>query len=191
MIGKKMMMSVVAVAMMLTSLTSCTSWLDDVNDDNEVPVLTRDASFVAESVIAKHYSGVYLNYKDYENFFFEFVGAESDDGKRDVVVLDLLAPEGTTVPTGTFTVSYSGDYIALPVYDIVDAGTNMRYRGGSYYGVAENGYIGDEYGFFTSGEVRISIDEEANYTVEVDVKSNLPTIQMTYTGPIKFIEGSN
>lgn len=171
---------------MLLGLDGCNEWLGEEEFEQEISFLTRDVDFVATSVNAKKYSGIYANYKSSENFFFQFLGDERENGVRDVMHLDLIAPAGTVDPVGTYTVGYSGDYVALSRYDVVDQTSGMFYTGGSYYGEARGGYMSDYYGFLTEGKVVISRTAEGIYTVEVDAKSALPTVKMTYAGAITF-----
>ena len=102
------------------------------------------------------------------------------------MILDLLAPSGTTTPVGTFTVGYSGNYIALSRYDVKDEISGLFYTGGCFYGEARDNFMTNYFGFLTEGEVVITLTEEGEYRVEVDAKSVVPTIKMTYTGEITF-----
>ncbi len=178
------------VVLVALGFTSCNSWLDmEGEDDNQLSYLTSDVDFVAESVIAKHYPNSNMNGREYEKFFFEFVGADRS-GKKDVMVLDLLAPDGTEIPTGVYEVGYTGDYVALSRYDVPDS-TGVYYSCGSYYGEAENNFLTDYYGFLTAGKVTILQPEAGTYQVEVDAKSLFTTVKMTYTGAIKIEEISD
>lgn len=188
MIIRKNLLAIVAVAAVVTlGLTSCESWLDyNETEEPQISYLTRDAEFEAKSVIAKHFTGgIYSDGKNHENFFLEFVGANRS-GVQDVLILDLLAPEGHTDLAGEYTVGYAGDFVALSMYTVLDQTTGIYYTGGSYYGEAKNNYITDYYGFLTEGKVTITLLEEGVYNVVVDAKSELPTIKMTYTGAIEF-----
>lgn len=185
MIVKRDLCHLLVALLIMVGLCGCNKWLSENEPQQEVSVLTEDVEFVAQSVTAHRNSGIYAEYKGMENFFFEFVG-EQRGGVCDVMILDLLAPSGTTTPVGTFTVGYSGNYIALSRYDVKDEISGLFYTGGCFYGEARDNFMTNYFGFLTEGEVVITLTEEGEYRVEVDAKSVVPTIKMTYTGEITF-----
>ncbi len=171
----------------MVAMTSCDSWLEGAESEASLSNLTEDVDFEAESVVGNHFSGVYASYKSSENFFLEFVGAERE-GVKDVLVLDLIAPQGTKTIEGEYVVGYQGDYIALSRYDVVDQTTGMFFSGGSFYAEAIGNRLTDYMGFLTEGRVTISRIEEGNYQVVVDAKSELHTVKMTYSGTVPIRE---
>lgn len=190
MIVKRILNFFAAAVLATAMLTSCEGWLEYEETNTQISYLTKDVEFVAESASATHLKGVYASYNSCENFFLELVGTLRD-GVQDVILLDLLAPANTPLPTGTFNVGYEGDFIALSRYDVMDQATGTLYTGGCYYGEARNNYLTDYYGFLTEGEVRISLDEEGEYHIEVDAKSVTHTVKMTYEGAMNIVDKTN
>lgn len=181
---KRIVNGLLVVLLAMTGLCSCDSWLD--GEENETPLsnLAKDVDFVATSVVAQRFTGVYADYKTKDNYFLEFA---SDDrsGVRDVLVLELLTPVGQSSLVGEYTVGYEGERIVLSKYDVVDQTTGIFYTSGSFYAEAKNNFLTDYYGYLTEGTVTITLLEDDIYNVVVDAKSVLPTIRMTYTGKIE------
>lgn len=176
----------IAVSVAL-GMTSCESLLGGEENEVGLSYLVEDVEFEAVSVTVKRFSGAYSNFQACDNFTFEFVGVDRS-GIKDVLTLDLLAPEGTTDPSGEYIVGYSGDFVALSRYDVVDPSTNAAYSGGSFYAEARGGYISNYYGFLTEGRITISKVSENEYRVVVNTKSMEHSVKMTYTGGWTLIE---
>lgn len=163
-------------------LTVGCDWLLEVNPaDNNISRLTQDVEFTATSAACQHFTGVYADYPNRENFHIELLGDPQGDA-RDAMILDLLTPEGQTTPVGVFTVGTEGECIALSRYDVVDENTGIIYNGGCFYGRAIGGYIKDYFGFLTEGEVRITCSEEGVYDIEVTAKSGTYSVSVVYNG---------
>ena len=116
----------------------------------------------------------------HEDFCIELYGPYVGE-EYDWMVLELLAPAGATSPEGTYTVGYSGNYIALSsVY--VDCGNeNDSFYAGCCYGFGLDEE--DPYSDFESGTVKIT-KSGSGYNVTVDAKCGSHTIKATYTGEL-------
>lgn len=165
-------------------LWSCDSLLGEEESGSGLSSLTKDAEFVATSAVAQHHPDSSVNNELRENFLLEFVGAEQA-GVCDVLILDLLAPDGAESLVGEYVVGYEGDFVALSRYDSKDPNTGLLYSGGSLYAEAKNGYLTDYFGYLTKGTITIQQLEDGTYNVAVDAKSVYHTIKMTYTGKIE------
>lgn len=181
----KRFLSVAAALIVALGVSSCEGWLDVENYQEPVSTLTKDVNFVAESVICKRFDNIYLNYRDYDNFSIELT-SKDNNGEKEVMILDLLLPDGTASPEGEYQVGYAGKYIALSKFDLIDPATGFQYWGGSYYGVAKDGYIGDYYGFLTEGKVSVST-LEGQYYITVDAKSEAHNVYVYYHGPLDIV----
>lgn len=185
MITKRIANGLLVAILVVVGLCSCDSWLTSEETHTQLSYLTRDVDFVATSVTANHLTTSGADgTQPKEHFFLEFVG-DNRSGVRDVLALDLLAPQGATTPAGEYVVGYEGEYVALSKYDVVDQTTGVFYTSGSFYAEAKNNFLTDYYGFLTEGTVTITQLEDGTYNVAVDAKSVLPTIKMTYTGKIE------
>lgn len=169
--------------MLLTSMTACSEWLEEPEVEVEISRLDRDAEFVATNVICKRFEGVYASYPKGVNYFFELTN-EAVDGLQQVMILDLVAPEGSTSFDGEYIVGYEGKYIALSRFDVFDPNTGLQYMGGTYYATAKNGFITDYYGFLTEGKVLIYTIEGVTHIV-VDGKSLDRTVKVKYEGEVE------
>lgn len=178
-------MTIAAVAAL--GMTSCESLLGGEGGEVGLSYLEKDVDFEAVSVTAKRFSGIASTFQNYDNFTFEFVGADRS-GVKDVLTLDLLAPKGTTDPAGEYVVGYGGDFVALSRYDVLDPTTNISYSGGSFYAEAMGGHISNYYGFLTEGRITISREGENEYRVVVNAKSMEHSVQMTYAGDWRLVE---
>lgn len=157
-------------------------WLLETDPvENDISHLTKDVEMVAVSATIKHFSGVYAEYPERENFIIELLGTPHGD-VTEAMILDLLAPKGSPSAAGTYEVSSKGEYIALPRYAVVDEQTGFIYYGGCYYGQAVKGIIKDYFGFLTEGEVRVAELEDGSYHIEVTAKSGNNTVSVTYDG---------
>lgn len=171
--------------MMALSVSACDEWLDVEDMEQPISTLTQDVNFTAEKVICKRFDNIYADFHRQDNFFLEMT-ATREDGQQDVMILDLLLPDGKATPEGEYKVGYAGNYIALSKMDLYDPGSGMMYMGGSYYGTAKEGYITDYYGFLTEGKVIIS-SLEGEYFVTVDAMSEEHKIYVYYHGPLEII----
>ena len=147
--------------------------------------LTSNVSFTAEEAYMESYGDYWdglgmSSLYNHENFYIELYGPYVGDD-FDWIVLDLLAPAGASTPEGTYTVGYSGDYIALSsVY--VDCGNeDDSFWAGSCYGFGNSET--SPYSDFESGTVKIT-KSGSNYNIVVDAKCGAHTIKMTYTGAL-------
>ena len=145
--------------------------------------LTANVNLAAEEAYIS-YGGAYWDdfamssLFNHESFYIELCGPYVGQ-EYEWMILDLLAPAGATGPEGTYTVGYSGDYIALSsVY--VDCGDSYLYGGSCYgFGFDEE----DPYADFESGTVKIT-KSGSNYNIVVDAKCGSHTIKATYTGAL-------
>lgn len=182
-------MSIWAVAVvMIAGLSACDSLLDVENYEQEISTLTENVNFKADEAICKRFEDIYINYPNYANYFFELTGPKDENGEQEVMVLDLMLPKLKLSPEGEYKVGYSGDYIALSKFDVVDSVSGMFYTGGCCYGKAKNGIISDYYGYLTEGRVLIS-SVDGEYYVTVEAKSEEHNIWVQYIGPLEIIEG--
>lgn len=163
-------------------LGGCNSLLDAGDDYNDITCITENVDFVAISATCTHYPAGSREYTDRENFSIELLGKEKGS-TRDAMILDLIAPEGTPSPVGTYEVGNIGPFLALPRYNVTDLATGQTHFGGSFYGRAVEGYIQDYYAFLTSGTVTIA-KENDNYVITVDAHSGAYTIRVAYEGPM-------
>ena len=154
-------------------------------EDEPYSNLTANVNFTAEEAYMENY-GDYWDYLgmtslyNHENFYIEFCGPNVGDD-YECIALDLLAPAGASTPEGTYTVGYSGDYIALSS-TYVDCGNedDSFWAGCCYvFGDTETSPYAD----FESGTVKVT-KNGSNYNVVVDAKCGSHTIKMTYTGAL-------
>lgn len=147
--------------------------------------LTTNATLQVEEGYMESLGGYWDDYGlaslyGHENFYIELYGPYVGEDYG-YIVLDLLAPAGATTPEGTYTVGYSGQYIALSsVY--VDCGSeDDSFYAGCCYGFGEGET--NSYADFESGTVKIT-KSGSNYTVVVDAKCGAHTIKANYTGSL-------
>ncbi|MBO5662207.1 MAG: hypothetical protein J6R93_07040 [Tidjanibacter sp.] len=184
----KRMIYGVVVAMVMALNVGCDLLLDVDNYEQPLSTLTADVNFTAsEQPVIRQFDVLYPDFRNHQSFVVELIGPEVD-GKRDAVVLDLLAPKTTLSIEGEYTVGFTGDYIALPRLDLINNATGMMQYGGSYYGKAMDGVIGDYYGFLTEGKVMVS-SLDGEYFITVDAKSEEHNIWAYYHGPVEIIRG--
>ena len=174
------------VVMMALGLSACEGWLDVEEMEQPISTLTENVNFTAEKVLCKRYDNIYADYYRYDNFFLELTTTPNEDGEQQVMILDLLLPDGTATPEGEYQVGYVGNYIALSRLELFDPGSGMLYMGGSYYGTAREGFVTDYYGFLTEGKVIIS-SLDGEYYVTVDAKSKEHKVYVYYHGPMEII----
>ncbi len=177
------------IALFATLLTTifiggCDSLLEEEESDNNITNITENVDFVAVSATCAHYPAGSREYTDRENYTIELLGTEVGS-MRDAMILDLINPKGTPSPVGTYEVANIGSFLALPRYDVTDLATGQTFYGGSFYGRAVDGYIGDYFAFLTSGTVIIAHNPESNtYTITVDARSGDYTIRVAFEGPM-------
>lgn len=176
-----------AVVATMFVATGCDSWFDVDMPEDKVSYLEEDVYFVATSVICKHFTNVYAQYPDHENYFIELLG-EDNGGVRDVMILDLLVPAKNPILEHEYLVGYKGEFIALSKYDVYDPYTGIQYMGGCYYARAKDGLISDYYGFLTEGSVLIYTIED-KYHISVNAKSLDHNVKVSYSGPLTVVEG--
>lgn len=181
---KRVWMKIATIVVALSTI-ACDGLLDMDDPEQDVSTLTEDVNFVAESVICKRFDNVYADFYRYDNYFFEMVG-EDKNGVKDVMILDLLVPDGTSSPVGEYKVGFVGNYIALAKLDLFDPNTGMLYYGGCYYGRADGGVVNEYYGFLTEGKVTISSLED-EYFITVDAKSEEHNVYVYYHGPLNVV----
>lgn len=147
--------------------------------------LTANVNFVAEEAYIIEGGSFWDDYAmpslfNHESFYIELYGPYVGED-YEWMVLDLLAPDGATTPEGTYTVGYSGNYIALSSVRIDYGGeNNYSYAGSCYgFGIDEE----DLYADFESGTVKIT-KSGSGYNVVVDAKCGSHTIKATYTGAL-------
>lgn len=185
---KKRVMMILASALMVVGLGACDDFLNVENYEQEISTLTENVNFKADKAICKRFEDIYANYPKHTNYFFELTGPKDEKGEQDVMILDLMLPEIKVGLEGEYKVGYTGDYIALSKFDVIDSASGMMYTGGCCYGKAKNGYISDYYGYLTEGRVLIS-SVDGNYYVTVEAKSEEHTVWVQYIGPLEIIEG--
>lgn len=179
---KKATLWATLIATML--LGGCDSLLDAGDDYNDTTRITENVDFVAVSATCAHYPAGSREYTDRENYTIELLGNKSGS-MRDAMILDLINPKGTPSPVGTYEVANIGSFLALPRYNVTDTTTGQTFFGGSFYGRAVDGYIGDYFAFLTSGTVIIAHNPESNtYTITVDARSGDYTIRVAFEGPM-------
>lgn len=145
--------------------------------------LTANVNFTAEEAYITYGGGFWDDYAmpslfNHESFYIELYGPYVGE-EYEWITLDLLAPAGATDPEGTYTVGYSGNYIALSSV-FIDCGDSYLY-GGSCYGFGLDEL--DPYADFESGTVKIT-KSGSNYNIVVDARCGAHTIKATYTGAL-------
>ncbi len=188
MIMKKRVLAFLASAVVMLGLGACDGLLDVENYEQKISTLTENVHFKADAAICKRFDNIYVNYPKHTNYFFELTGPKDENGEQEVMILDLMLPNVKIGPEGEYKVGYTGDYIALSKFDVVDSASGMFYTGGCCYGKAKNGIISDYYGYLTEGRVLIS-SLDGEYYVTVEAKSEEHNIWVQYIGPLEIIEG--